>query len=97
MPENVTVTGALYQPFPFGPRSAEEPVTDGRVLVDLELELKASESRCRRWPSIGSVSELEWNVTTVWQVDEVAPGVWIETVTSLTYQPLLPGVPEVTE
>ena len=43
------------------------------------------------------MSELEWNVTTERQVELVAPGVWIETVTSLTYQPLFPAVPDVTE
>ena len=39
LPVNVTVTGALYQPLPFGPRSGG-CAGDGRcVLVDLELEL----------------------------------------------------------
>ena len=43
-----------------------------------------------------SESELVWKVLTTGQFVSVAPETWICAVTSLRYQPLLPGVPALT-
>src|SRR5581483_2157243 len=96
LPANVTLTGALYQPFAFGCRSTLAPVTVG-------LSLSILNWRCRLAPTgepsvavQSSVSELAWNVFTAGQLVSVAPATPICPVTSLTYQPLSPVVPEVT-
>lgn len=72
VPENVTLTGALNQPFPLGARSADEPVTVGASLSILNW-------RCRPTmfePSVAvqsSVSELDENVQLAGQGFEVFP------------------------
>src|SRR5579884_850904 len=96
LPANVTVTGALYQPLPLGCRSAVAPVTVG---------LSVSILNCR-WngivalPSVAvqsSASLLVRKVLTAGHVVSVAPVTDIWTLTGETYQPLSPGVPDVTE
>ena len=71
------------------------PVTIGASLSILNWRWKAT----LEVPSVAeqsSESELERKVLTTGQFVSVALATWICAVTSLTYQPLLPAVPELT-
>src|SRR5579862_5979431 len=96
VPAKVTVTGALYQPFAFGGRSAVAAVTVGLSVSILNCKWKLTVDV----PSVAlqsRVSLLERNVLTAGHVVSVAPAGVMFAVTALTYQPLSPAVPEVTE